>query len=107
MPVSNTYTKVLKSYEENQKVQILRKIRGARAFKAVAEASSAPPTWLTSFTDAQKKSARGFLYVRRLRTSHRYGFKLVAQKGEEDVIIGQEVPETAGEALLALFSSHR
>ncbi len=106
MPPSDTYTKVLKSYEENPNVQILRKIRGAKAFKAVAKASSAPPGWLDSFTEAQKKSARGFLYTRSLRKTVRYGFKLVTQKGQEDVIIGQEVPEAAGEALHSLFSSH-
>jgi hypothetical protein len=104
MPLSPyTYTKVLKSYEENPKVQILRKIRGAKAFKAAAAATSAPPGWLDGFTEAQKRSARGFLYTRSLRKTMRYGFKLVTVREQEDIVIGQEVPEAAGEALMAKF----
>jgi hypothetical protein len=102
-PSPDTYTKVLKSYEENPKVQILRKIRGAKAFKAAAAATSAPPSWLTSFTEAQKKSARGFLYTRSLRKTVRYGFKLITVREEEDIVIGQEVPEAAGDSLMAKF----
>jgi hypothetical protein len=103
-PSPDTYAKVLKSYEENPKVQILRKIRGAKAFKAAAAASSAPPTWLASFTEAQKRSARGFLYTRSIRKTLRYGFKLVTKRGEEDIVVGQEVPEAAADTLLTLFS---
>ncbi len=103
-PSPDTYAKVLKSYEENPKVQILRKIRGAKAFKAAAAATSTPPGWLTRFTEAQKKGARGFLYTRSLRKTVRYGFKLVAVREEEEIVIGQEVPEAAGKALHTLFS---
>ncbi len=74
------YKHVLKSYEENPKVQILRKIRG----KAAA----------TALLGQDVKEAKGFLYVRHLQKTERIGFKLVIQlaASSEPSVIGHEEP---------------
>lgn len=76
--MESLYKHVLKSYEENPKVQILRKIRG----KAAA----------TALLGQDVKEAKGFLYVRQLRKTARIGFKLVLQlTGSKEIsIIGHE-----------------
>ncbi len=105
MSVSEAYTQVLKSYEDNPKVHILRKIRGAKALKAAAVAMAVPQPggWLAGWTGAEKAGARGFLYRRKLRTKEVTGFKLISRRGGEDSILGQEVSEKAAEALLQAF----
>lgn len=105
MPTSDLYQQVLKSYEENPKVQILRKIRGAKALKAFGQVMGVvePTEWLATWTAAEKAAARGFLYTRKLRKNIRYGVKMVAPYGTDHSVLGHEVPEVEGEALLAKF----
>jgi hypothetical protein len=77
--MDDLYKDVLKSYEENPKVQILRKIRGKAAAAAL-------------LPDQDIHSAKGFVYVRQLRKTARIGFKLVVQRSAiaEPSVIGQE-----------------
>lgn len=106
MPAPDFYQQVLKSYEENPKVQILRKIRGAKALKAFGQVMGVAELndWLATWSAAEKGAARGFLYIRKLRKNIRYGVKMVAPYGTEHSVLGHEVPEPAGEALLAKFN---
>ena len=105
MSVSDTYTQVLKSYEENPKVQILRKIRGAKALKAFGDITGVaePAGWLAGWTATEKRGVRGFLYTRRLRTTEKTGVKLISKRSGEDSVLGHEVAEKEGAALVAAF----
>jgi hypothetical protein len=84
MSVSDTYKHVLKSYEENPKVQILRKIRGKQVAQSFA------PFQL----DEDIQEVKGFLYIRHLRKTARLGLKLVVQTtaNAEPSVIGHEEP---------------
>lgn len=99
---SYLYADILKSYEENPKVHILHKIRGAKAFGQVMGVTE-PAEWLATWTAAEKAAARGFLYTRKLRKNIRYGVKMVALYGKEYSILCHEVPEEDGKALLVKF----
>ena len=95
----DTYNKILKSYEENQKVQILRKIRGKRAFTETVKflfpsgISEERTAWIEKFTDAERAQARVIMYRRLLRKNWRYGLKLVIPNGAEIAVIGEERAE--------------
>lgn len=104
--MTDTYTQVLKSYEENPKVQILRKIRGAKALKALSSVMGVaePTEWFAGWTAAEKGGVRGFLYTRRLRTNAKTGVKLISKRGGEDSVLGHEVSEAKAEALLHAFA---
>lgn len=88
-----TYTTILKSYEENPKVQVLRKIRGKKALQAFATVNNAPADWISTWTDAEQRAARGFLYARRLRSTIEHGVKLVVARGDNISVVGHKVKE--------------
>ena len=99
----STYQDILKSYEDRPSVQLIRRIRGKKALQAAAAVLDADAAWLGGWSDAEKKGARGFLYTRKLRKGLRYGFKLVSLRGGEESILGHEVAEAVGPALVARF----
>jgi hypothetical protein len=76
--MDDLYKHVLKSYEENPKVQILRKIRGKAAAMALL--------------GQEVKEAKGFMYIRHLQKTERIGFKLVVRLAgsKEPSVIGHE-----------------
>jgi hypothetical protein len=95
MAAAAEYAKILKSYEENPKVQILRKIRGEAALKQIGHATGAQAEWLAGWTAAEKGGARGFLYRRTLRRRAVEGIKVVSSRGGKLSVLGHETRKRA------------
>ncbi len=90
MSATAEYAKLLKSYEENPKIKILRKIRGEAALKLLGKETAAPPDWLAGWTTAEKGRVRGFLYRRTLRRKAVEGIKVVSSRGGKLSVLGHE-----------------
>lgn len=103
--VDKLYKEVTRSYTAPD-FKIVRKICGKKAFEG-AKAVFFPESdtkdakkWSNSWSPKQIRTAKGFLYTRKLRKNTQYGFKLISVKenGEESVI-GQK----NGSSMFAMF----
>ena len=86
----------------------MRKICGKKAFEGARavffpEGGPEAKKWSAAWSPSTMRTAKGFLYTRRLRKSKEYGFKLVSAPKGGDSVIGQKASEKDGPAMFAKF----